>query len=158
MKLNYTATLGGRQFQVLSDVPLTPEQVNSYAAQKLQVQQAGCHSCGGAPAKTAGGLLKLGTATCGGPYLQGSAHNFTGSITSGGTAPFTYTWTIIPPTGTPQTLVGATQTYTFTQAGTYAINLTVVDSCTTGGLTDSSNCNVTVTAACVNPACNIVIV
>jgi len=153
-------TVGNRTFEVAG--PLTPE-LKAHVMQQIlyKVQGAsagGCRSCGGAPAKTAGGLPKLGTATCGGPYLQGSAHNFTGSITSGGTAPFTYTWTIIPPTGTPQTLVGATQIYTFTQAGTYAINLTVVDSCTTGGLTDSSNCNVTVTAACVNPVCDIVIV
>jgi len=64
--MQYIATLNGRQFTVESDKPLTPEQINNFAAQKL----GGCTSCGSAKA----GMLKLGTATCGGPYVQNTTH------------------------------------------------------------------------------------
>jgi len=148
--MQYTATLGNRQFIIESNTPLSPEQVSSYVAQKLQ---GGCPSC--ASAKTAGGIPKLGTATCGGPYIKGSEHTLTGSVTSGGTAPFTYTWTITPPTGSAVTLTGASQTYVFALVGIYTINLSVSDSCLDGAKTDSAACNVTVTAICVGPVCTI---
>ncbi len=141
--MQYIATLNGRQFTVESDKPLTPEQINNFAAQKLSVS-GGCNSCGNAKA----GMLKLGTATCGGPYVQNSTHTLTGSVASGGTAPFTYTWTITPPTGSPVTLNGAVQQYQFTQAGIYNVSLLVADSCPTGAKTDNASCQVTVTAAC----------
>lgn len=152
--MQYLVTLGGRQFAVESNVVLSPEQINNYAAQKLGIaaQGGGCPSC--ASAKTAGGMLKLGTESCGGPYVQNSSHTLTGSITSGGTAPFTYTWTITKPDTTKQTLNGAVQTYQFAQTGTYGIRLDVSDKCPTGAKSDYSTCSVTVTA-CDNLACNI---
>lgn len=158
--MHYIATLGGRQFSVESNIVLSPEQINSYAAQKLGIpaaQGGGCPSCAGkAGAKAAGnGMVKLGTATCGGPYLQNSSHTMTGSITSGGTAPFTYTWTITKPDTTTETLTGASQPYTFAQTGTYGIRLDVSDSCPGGAKTDFSTCSVTVSATCPDPACSI---
>lgn len=146
--MKYIATLDGRQFAVESDKPLTQEQINKFAAQKLG---GGCTSCGSAKA----GMLKLGTAACGGPYVQNSTHTLTGSVVSGGTAPFTYTWTITPPTGSPVTLTGAVQQYQFTQAGIYGVSLQVSDSCPGGAKTDSASCQVTITPACVDPICNI---
>ncbi len=140
--MQYIATLNGRQFTVESDKPLTPEQINQFAAQKLS--ELGCTSCGSAKA----GMLKLGTATCGGPYVQNSTHTLTGSVASGGTAPFTYTWTITPPAGSPIILDGAVQQYLFAQAGIYGVGLLVSDSCPGGAKTDSAACQVTVTAAC----------
>jgi len=145
--MQYIATLNGRQLEIKSDSPLTPEQINNLAVQKL----SGCTSCGSAKA----GMLKLGTATCGGPYVQNTTHTLTGSVASGGTAPFTYTWTITPPTGSPITLSGAVQQYQFAQAGIYGVNLAVADSCPDGAKTDSASCQVTVTAACVDPVCKI---
>jgi len=145
-------TVGNRTFEVAG--PLTPElkaHVMQQILYKVQGGGGGCISCGSAKA----GMVKLGTATCGGPYAQNTSHTLTGSITSGGTAPFTYTWTITKPDSTVQTLNGAVQTYQFTQTGIYTINLAVVDSCPTGGLTDSASCSVTVTASCIPPACNI---
>jgi len=144
--MQYLATLGNRQFIIESNTPLAPEQVSSYVAQKLQ---GGCPSC--SSAKTAGGMLKLGTATCGGPYVKDSTHTLTGSVTSGGTAPFTYTWTITPPIGTPVTLTGVSQTYTFAQVGVYTIDMDIFDSCLSGGRTNRTACSVTVTAPCVDP-------
>ncbi len=137
--MQYIATLNGRQFAVESDKPLTQEQINNFAAQKLG-------GCGSAKA----GMLKLGTATCGGPYVQNTTHTLTGGVASGGTAPFTYIWTITPPTGSPVTLNGAVQQYLFAQAGIYGVSLTVSDSCPGGAKTDSASCQVTVTAACSN--------
>lgn len=154
--MQYIATLGGRQFVLDSNMPLTQEQINGYAAQKLQGGGGGCPSC--SSAKTAGGMLKLGTATCGGPYVKDSSHTLTGSVVSGGTAPFTYTWTITPPTGSAVTLTGASQTYVFALEGIYTINLSVSDSCPEGAKTDSAACNVTVTASCVDLACTINII
>ena len=148
----YKITLGDRQFVVESNVALSPEQINSYAAQKLGIGGE-CSSC--ASANAAGGIPKLGTAVCGGPYVQNTSKTLTGSVTSGGTAPFTYTWTITPPTGAAETYSGATKAYTFAQAGTYTVKLNVTDSCPTGGLTDSATCSVIVTAPCVTPVCNI---
>ena len=148
--MQYMAIVGDRQFAVESNVVLTPEQINNYAAQKLQID--GCPSCAGA--KPAGGVLKLGTATCGGPYIQNTAHTLTGSITSGGTAPFTYAWTITKPDATKETKDVASFSYTFAQVGTYTIRLDVSDSCAGGAKTDFSTCSVTVNA-CANPVCNI---
>lgn len=138
--MKYMVTLDGRRFEVESDKPLTKEQINKFAVQKL----SGCTSCG----STKAGMLKLGTATCGGPYVQNSTHPLTGSVVSGGTAPFTYTWTITPPSGSPITLTGPTHQYQFTQAGIYGVSLLVSDSCPGGAKTDSASCQVTVTAAC----------
>jgi len=149
--MQYKTTLGDRQFVVESNVALSPEQINSYAAQK-QGSGGECSSC-------ASGIPKLGTAICGGPYIQNSSHTLTGSVTSGGTAPFTYTWTITKPDATTEPVkTGAVQTYVFAQAGTYTVKLNVTDSCPTGGLTDSATCSVIVTAPCVTPVCNINIV
>jgi len=93
----------------------------------------------------------IGTITCGGPYVQNTSHILTGSVISGGTAPFTYTWTITPPTGNVVTLTGASQTYTFAQVGAYSIDLDILDSCLSGGRTNRTSCSVTVTAPCVDP-------
>jgi hypothetical protein len=92
-------------------------------------------------------LQKFGTATCGGPYLQHSTHPLTASVISGGTGPFIYSWTITSPTGGITTLIGPSQSYTFSQAGTYGISMTVADSCPAGAKIDTSTCNVTVTAS-----------
>jgi len=100
-------------------------------------------------------MMKLGTALCGGPYVKNTSQTLTGSVVSGGTAPFTYTWTITPPTGSAVTLIGASQTYVFALTGIYNINLSVSDSCPGGAQTDSASCNVTVIATCVNPTCDI---
>lgn len=139
MNQQYITTLGGRNFVVESnmDMVLSPEQINqinTYVAQKLGI---------------------LGTATCGGPYAKGTSKHLTGSVTSGGTAPFTYSWTITKPDGTKTTLTGATQTYIFSQAGTYKTDLVVTDSCPSGAKSDTATCNVVITAECVVPACNI---
>ncbi len=143
-----TITVVVDQPVIESDKPLTPEQVNEYAVQKL----SGCTSCGSAKA----GMLKLGTATCGGPYVQNTTYTLTGSVASGGTAPFTYVWTITPPTGSPITLSGPVQQYLFAQVGIYGVSLTVSDSCPGGAKTDSASCQVTITAACSNiSSCNI---
>ncbi len=151
-------TVGNRTFEVAG--PLTPElkaQVMQQIMYKVQGGGGGCPSC--VSAKSAGGgMISLGTATCGGPYVQNTEHTLTGSVTSGGTAPFTYTWTITKPDATKETKSGASQTYKFAQVGTYGIILGVKDRCPTGGLTDSATCSVTVTATCVNPVCNINIV
>jgi PKD repeat protein len=141
-------TVGNRTFQVEGPYDVAMAQIQGM----VNPGQGGCASCGGGA-----GMLKLGTATCGGPYTQNTTHNLTASVTNG-TAPFTFTWTITPPTGSPVTLTGASQTYTFAQAGSYTINMTVRDSCPTGGLTDSATCSVQVNASCVNPSCAINIV
>jgi len=144
-------TVGNRTFEVAG--PLTPE-LKAHVMQQIlyKVQgRGGCISCGSAKA----GMVKLGTATCGGPYLQNSTHTLTGSITSGGTTPFTYTWTITKPDATTETKTGAVQEYGFAQVGTYTIKLDVVDGCLPTGLTDSATCSVTVTATCVTPVCDI---
>lgn len=154
--MQYMTTLGGRQFAVNSNVPLTQQQVNYYASQKMQ-GAGGCPSCAGAKAAGSGGVMRLGTATCPTTAIAlNSTHTLTGSVVSGGTAPFTYTWTITPPTGTPVTLTGASQSYTFTQAGSYTVAMTVTDSCTAGAKTDSASCTVTVSATCTNPNCTFV--
>jgi len=93
----------------------------------------------------------IGTITCGGPYVQNTSHILTGSVISGGTAPFTYTWTITPPTGSAVILTGASQTYTFAQVGVYTIDMDIFDSCLSGGRTNRTSCSVTVTAPCVDP-------
>ncbi len=145
--MQYITTLNGKQFAVESDMPLTPEQINNYASQQLQI--------GGGPSCAGGGMVKLGTAMCGGPYVQNTQKTLTGSVTSGGTAPFTYTWTVTPPSGSVETYTGATKLYTWAQAGTYGIRLDVSDSCAGGAKTDFATCNVVITAPCVNPVCNI---
>jgi len=147
--MKYKTTLGGRQFVLDSNMPLTQEQVNSYTAQKLHGGGGGCPSC--ASAKTAGGIPKLGTITCGGPYVQNTPHTLAGSVISGGTAPFTYTWVITPPSGNPVTLTGEAQTYTFAQVGVYTIDMDILDSCLLGGRTNRTSCSVTVIAPCVDP-------
>ena len=150
----YIAASGSRQLLIESDVPLSQKQVIDYAIQKLQGK---CPSC--ASAKTAGRIPMLGTATCGGPYIAGSSHTLTGSVVSGGTEPFTYAWTITPPTGNAVTLTGAVQTYVFALSGIYTIKLDVSDSCLDGAKTDSASCSVTVTAvACEDPVCTINII
>lgn len=147
-------TVGNRTFEVAG--PLTPE-LKAQVMQQImnKVQGGGCPSCAAAKAAGGSGMVKLGTETCGGPYLQNSSHTLTGSVTTGGTAPFTYTWTITKPDATTETKDGAEQTgYVFAQVGTYAIRLDVSDSCPADAKTDYSTCSVTVTE-CVNPACNI---
>ncbi len=144
-------TVGNRAFEVAG--PLTPElkaQVMQQVMDKIQGSGGGYISCGSAEA----GIPKLGTAVCGGPYVQNTSHILTGSITSGGTEPFTYTWTITKPDSTTETLDGAVQTYVFAQADTYGIRLDVLDSCVPPR-SDFSTCSVTVTPACENPVCNI---
>ena len=148
--MQYIATLENRQFIIESNTPLSTDQINKYTVQKMH--DSGCSPCAGE--RTSEGMVILGTA-CGGPYIKNSTHTLTGSITSGGTAPFTYTWTIIPPIGPPVTLTGASQTHTFALEGTYTINLSVSDSCPGGAKTDSASCSVTVTSPCVNPKCDI---
>lgn len=152
--MQYITTLNsGRQFAVESNMVLSPEQINNYAVQKMQ--GGGCAS-----ARAAGGIMMLGT--CGGTYTftQNTSHDLTGSITSGGTSPFTYSWTITKPDAATETKTGAVQTgYAFTQVGTYKIVLTVTDSCpvaSDGPKTDTATCNVVISAAaCVDPECKI---
>jgi len=153
--IKYLTTLENRQFVLTSNSPLSLEQINNYVIQKMQ-GSTGCSPCSGK--RTAEGMVILGTATCGGPYIKNSTHTMTGSVISGGTAPFTYTWVITPPIGTPTTLTGPSQTYTFALDGTYTINLSVSDSCSGGAKTDSASCSVTVTSLCDNPKCDINIV
>lgn len=140
-------------------VPMNMEQ-RSVVTQYLGGSPArtGCSSCG-ANRQTG---MTLGTANCGGPYTVNTTHQLTGSITSGGTAPFTYSWTITPPGGSPTNLTGAVQNYNFTQVGTYNIQLSVTDSCPAasgGPKTDTASCSVIVNAAtCTTPSCNISVV
>jgi hypothetical protein len=138
-----TLIVGNRIFEVASPLTqLTPEQ-------KVHVMQHIINKIQGS------GISTFGTATCGGPYLKDTSHTLTGSVTSGGTTPFTYNWTITKPDGTKDTRTGASQTYVFTQVGTYKIDLVVTDSCASGAKSDSATCNVVITAECVTPVCNI---
>lgn len=150
--MQYIATLGGRQFAVESSMELTQEQVNSYAAQQFRIAQGGgCTSCG----STKAGMLKLGTANCGGPYIKDTPHTLTGSITSGGTGTITYTWTITKPDTTSETKNGAVvSSYVFSQVGIYKIRLDVTDSCLSGPKSDFATCDVQVNA-CLDPVCTI---
>jgi len=147
-------TVGDRTFEVAG--PLTPE-LKAHVMQQIlyKVQgRGGCISCGSAKA----GMVKLGTATCGGPYVQNTQKTLTGSVTSGGTAPFTYTWTVTPPSGPVETYTGATKLYTWALAGTYGIRLDVVDNCPValdGPKSDYATCSVVITATCVDPVCDI---
>jgi len=137
--MQYIATLNGRKFLVESNASLTQEQVSNHVIN--QAAQAE--------------ISKLGTATCGGPYGLNTTHTLTGSVTSGGTAPFTYNWTITKPDATKDTRTGAMQTYVFAQVGTYKIDMVVTDSCSAGAKSDSATCNVIITAECATPVCNI---
>jgi len=152
-QIKYLATLGNRQFVIESNAPLSQKQINT-AVQKIHDSESSPRAAG---ERAAEGMIILGTATCGGPYIKNSTHTLTGSVISGGTAPFTYTWVITPPIGTPTTLTGPSQTYTFALDGTYTINLSVSDSCSGGAKTDSASCNVVVvvTSVCIEPSCKI---
>ncbi len=89
-------------------------------------------------------IMKLGTPTCPtSPIPLNTVGTLTASVTQG-TAPFTYIWTITRPTGVTDTLPNSAgpHSYTFALTGTYGINLTVVDSCPSGGLSDTSFCSV----------------
>ncbi len=91
-------------------------------------------------------IMKLGTPTCPtSPIPLNTVGTLTASVTQG-TAPFTYIWTITKPLGGSDNLpnTAGPHNYPFTQTGIYTINLTVVDSCPTGTLSDNASCNVTV--------------
>ena len=144
-------TIDGQPFEVNMTGEMTQEayaQIQAMARQQMQAM-GGCLSCGG------GGLKVMAAPTCPANVLQGSTHTLTASA-SGGQAPLSYTWVIRRPDNVPDTRTGSTVSYTFTQAGTYTINLTVTDSCSTQQQCDSS-CNVVSGAVarynCVNAAC-----
>jgi len=91
-------------------------------------------------------IMKLGTPTCPtSPIPLNTVGTLTASVAQG-TAPFTYIWTITKPLGGSDTLPNSAgpHNYTFAQIGTYTINLTVVDNCPTGTLSDNASCTVTV--------------
>ncbi len=160
--MQYITTLNGKQFVVESGTALSPEQINNYAYNYAYQKMQGGGGGGGYPscasAWVPGGMLKLGTATCGGPYVQNSLHTLIGTVISGGTAPFTYEWTITKPDKTTETKTGASVPYVFAQAGTYKKDLVVTDSCPVasgGPKSDTATCNVEITEVCVNPVCTI---
>ncbi len=87
--------------------------------------------------------IKLGTSTCPSSIQLNSNVLLTASTTQG-TPPFSYLWTITKPDTTTDIFTDESYTYTFTQLGTYNVNLTVYDNCSLGSLSDSSSCNVTI--------------
>ncbi len=130
-------TLNGTEYIVKTDngQSLTPELLTNIKNQ-LMVKMAITSNLN---------IVKLGTPTCPSSVPLNTVGTLTASVTQG-TAPFTYTWTITKPDNTTATLPNSPgpHSYTFASTGIYGINLTVVDNCPSGGLSDTSFCSVTV--------------
>lgn len=133
-------TLNGTEYIVKTDngQSLTPELLTNVKNQ-LMVRM-------GITSKSELNIVKLGTPTCPSSIPVNTVGTLTASVTQG-TAPFTYTWTITKPGGGTDSLPNSAgpHSYTFSLTGQYGINLTVVDNCPTGGLSDTAFCSVTVT-------------
>lgn len=132
-------TLNGTEYIVKADngQSLTPE-ILANVKNQLMVKM-------GITSKSESNIVKLGTPTCPSSVTVNTIGTLTASVTQG-TAPFTYTWTITKPGGGTDTLPNnpGPHSYTFSLTGTYGINLTVVDSCPSGGLSDNAFCSVKV--------------
>jgi len=141
-------TIGNQQYEIESTVPLSDEQLEQYALQKINNMNSDIVTLGTCPttAKYVGQLITLTSTPTGGMANYTVTFRRNGVDLPGGSF-----------TGVPEG-TAKSMSYTLVAADSPSVNISVyiTDSCPTGALSNTDQCVITV-KSCVTPSCGFVV-